>query len=258
MSMQYYGGFVIPNVEVFTIFYGDVPNKNRINKFYQDIVKSPYLDWLNEYNTPTQRIGRGKFIGSYTYPALKQELYDESDLIPLLIALIKNKRIPNITKNTYYAIHLAPNISIIKSGGKSCDAYCAYHSTFDLSNDKLSYGYYSVIPDYTVNHCRNNCWYASTSFDITTYVSSHKLVEAITDPGVGVGNYGWYHSSGGEISDVCNEFSNNVIFANDYYHVSKQWSNKRNSCIYNYTITTKTTKIPPRTTLKTTSRITQR
>lgn len=251
--MQYYGGFVIPNVEVFTIFYGDVPNKNRINKFYQDIVNSPYLDWLNEYSTPTQKIGRGKFIGTYTYPALKQNLDSDTELVPLIITLIKNKRIPNITENTYYAIHVGPGITVMKSGGKSCEAYCAFHGTFSLSNDKLPYGYYGVMPDFSVNPCRSNCGYASTPFDIATYVSSHELVEAITDPGVGAGNYGWYHSSGGEISDVCNEVGTDVIYANNYYHVSKQWSNKMNGCIYNYTITATTTKIPPRTTLKTTT-----
>ena len=157
--LEYFGGPVLSNVQVFVVYYGQNPLQNDINKFYQNIVNSSYIDWLSEYNTPTQRIGRGGFIGSYTYDTMKTQIDNDNDLVPLLQNLIKHKRVPSVTTNTYYAIHLAPGISLTKGGGKSCEAFCAYHGTIDLSYyyNATTYLYYGLMPDYTTPPCSTTC-----------------------------------------------------------------------------------------------------
>ncbi|KAJ3316555.1 hypothetical protein HDV06_003230, partial [Boothiomyces sp. JEL0866] len=85
--LKYYGGPVISNVEVHPIFYGgnSVQYKTQINAFYKGVVNSPYYDWLSEYNTKSQKIGRGTFGSSLDITTgLKTSLDDDTDIQPLL------------------------------------------------------------------------------------------------------------------------------------------------------------------------------
>ena len=36
-------------------------------------------------------------------------------------------------------------------------------------------------------------------------VTSHGVIEAITDPGVGLNSLAWYDNLSGEIGDICNQ-----------------------------------------------------
>jgi hypothetical protein len=63
--IPYNGGKVIQNVKVVSIMWGgeaNVRDGSRWESFYQAITNSDYMDWLTEYNTPTQEIGRGSHI----------------------------------------------------------------------------------------------------------------------------------------------------------------------------------------------------
>src|SRR6266853_6524346 len=69
-KLTYRGGPLIPNVEVFTIFWGNLWQSSsanlisKLNTFLGDIVVSPLIDQLTEYNVPGQTIGHGSFIGT--------------------------------------------------------------------------------------------------------------------------------------------------------------------------------------------------
>ena len=60
--MTYRGGPLIPNVEVFTIFWGKLWRSSpastdtisKLNEFFGDILVSPLIDQLAEYNVPGQ------------------------------------------------------------------------------------------------------------------------------------------------------------------------------------------------------------
>ena len=63
--LTYYGGPVISNVRVHDVFWGaGVQFQSQLDAFFTAITNSPYFDWLDEYATPTQHIGRGSFGGS--------------------------------------------------------------------------------------------------------------------------------------------------------------------------------------------------
>ena len=57
-KLTYRGGPLIPNVEVFTIFWGNLWQSSsanvisKLNTFFGDIVVSPLIDQLAEYNVP--------------------------------------------------------------------------------------------------------------------------------------------------------------------------------------------------------------
>src|SRR6266576_1410489 len=71
-KLTYRGGALIPNVEVFTIFWGNLWKSSsgsanvmsKLNTFFGDIVVSPLIDQLTEYNVPGQVVGKGSFIGT--------------------------------------------------------------------------------------------------------------------------------------------------------------------------------------------------
>src|SRR5438105_11956270 len=71
-DLTYRGGALISNVEVFTMFWGKLwgsspastDTMSKLNKFFGDILVSPLIDQLAEYNVPGETIGHGSFIGT--------------------------------------------------------------------------------------------------------------------------------------------------------------------------------------------------
>src|SRR5690349_10218323 len=66
-KLIYHGGPLLTNVKVFTVFWGSAwqhPPQDglaqNLNQFFKDILTSPLIDQLAEYNTPTMQIGHGQ------------------------------------------------------------------------------------------------------------------------------------------------------------------------------------------------------
>ena len=92
--------------------------------------------------------------------------------------------------------------------------------------------FYGVIPDQG-GACAGGCG-PSPVADGTTDVSSHELIEAVTDPGVGLAKsnaspLAWYDQSNGEIGDICSGSGDSATEAG--YTVQLEWSNAKNGCI---------------------------
>jgi hypothetical protein len=150
-----------------------------------------------------------------------------------LTRLINAHLIPAPTANTYYPVHFPAGVSITDSAGnKSCVIFCAYHGTYSLNGVNVNYG---VIPDQG-GGCAGGCGANAVQANNLTSVSSHELVEATTDPAVGLATvYGpplaWYNANKGEIGDICNGQQATVTLGDGKsYVVQKEWSNAANSC----------------------------
>ena len=108
--------------------------------------------------------------------------------------------------------------------------FCAYHDTMAWTSRTAAY--YAVMPYEATNR---GCKAASSTFDSLTTVTSHELVEAITDPGVGLGKVAWYDDASGEIADICAGGSSSVahVVGADHvsYAVQRVWSNRAGACI---------------------------
>ncbi|HEX2569828.1 MAG TPA: hypothetical protein VH877_09750 [Polyangia bacterium] len=241
-NLTYYGGPVIQNVKVVTIYWNSSVNYRTatpsIDNFYSAVTNSTYMDWLCEYNTttPAQSIGRGSLAASFTDSQTSTAVTD-AQIQQRITALINAGSVPLPDANTYYAVHFPPGVSITASdGSKSCVQFCAYHGTYARNTGGSgTYIYYGVLPDLG-GACAGGCG-GSTQYNNTTSVASHELIEAITDAAVGVATtYGpplaWYDQTNGEIGDICNASQGSVVGADGRtYTVQREWSNKQGACV---------------------------
>ncbi len=237
--LSYYGGRVLSHVKVDLVVWdrwsysSTVPltGKRSMSSFFRGITASKYIDWLSEYNTPTQRIGRGSLEGVYTvHPpsSANGTRVSDTQINGALRTLIDAGKIPKPSTDRVYAIFFRSGQTIVTPDGNSANNFCAYH---DTTTYKSATAYYAVIPYEVTNR---GCRTASTYFNSTTTIVSHELVEAITDPGVGLNQLAWYDRFNGESADICAGPSSGVsVVGGDgvSYTVQRIWSNRARACI---------------------------
>lgn len=242
--LNYYGGKVLQNVKVVQVVYGAGTYLGNITgtaaptvaSFYGSILQSNYLDWLSEYNTssPLQRIGRGTFSKKVTItPASSRNgsIVSDAAIQAEISAQIGAGKLPAADNNTIYMINFRKGQHITQGSSGSCVAggFCAYHGTFKRGSQEV---YYGVIPDFSAGSgCDAGCGHSS-QFGNTTSVSSHELIEAVTDAEVGLATVvgkplAWYDPNNGEIGDICNGQQGSI----NGYTVQLEWSNQKNACI---------------------------
>jgi hypothetical protein len=238
-QLTYYGGHVLSHVKVDVVVWNSwsygktVPlsGKHSISSFFAGITASKYIDWLGEYDTPTQHIQRGTLEGVYTVhpPASANgKTVSAAALGDALRVVIGQGQLPKPSTNRLYAIFFRSGQKIVTPDGNSVDDFCAYHDTMSYAS---ATAYFAVVP-YEVRS--RGCKVASTSFDNVTTVVSHELVEAITDPGVGLNRLAWYDRNNGEVADICAGISSSAsVLGGDgvRYVVQRIWSNRARACI---------------------------
>src|SRR6476619_912933 len=113
VDLTYRGGALIPNVEVFTIFWGKLwgsspastDTMSKLNKFFGDILVSPLIDQLAAYNVPGQTIGHGFFVGTKVIAVnAPARSVTDSAIQAHLKKWISSKAIVKSTANTLYFI----------------------------------------------------------------------------------------------------------------------------------------------------------
>jgi hypothetical protein len=263
--LNYYGGPVISNVEVVMVLWGSGTYQSFVQQtsspslatFYGGAVNCAYVDWLAEYDTnvapagggsgTNQTIGRGTFLQQFTIaPSAANDgtTITDAQIEAELVAQINAGHLPapvtdaagNV--NTLYMIHFPKGKTIMQGGFASCvsGGFCAYHSTLVRNAQDV---YYGVLPDMsTGSGCDVGCG-TGTAFGNQTSVASHELIEAVTDPAVGLAAafgppLAWYDPNGnnGEIGDICNGQQGTVVGGDGVsYTVQAEWSNAANACV---------------------------
>ena len=267
----YYGGRVVSNMQVVQVLWGSgsagggngqylaevlgttTPN---IATFYQGVLNSAYVDWLDEYNTDitdfgsdpgtNQSIGRGSFSERVIItPSTNASSISDATIQTELVNQIVAGHLPLPTtdaagnNNTYYAIFFPHGKSITQGGATSCAAggFCAYHGTV-VASSPVGEIYYGVHPDMQAGSgCNTGCGSGATAFDNYTSVASHEMVETITDGEVGLAvdlapPLAWYDNTNGEIGDICNAQQGSIVGSDGHtYTVQAEFSNAANNCI---------------------------
>jgi len=258
--LNYYGGPVISNVSVVTVFWTngvDAAVQTTMPPFYSAITNSTYYDLISEYATnvtpqgggtgTNQSIGRGSAGGTFTIAPSKCNnglpcTIDDTAIQAELLAQISAGHLPtpdldnNGNVNTLYMIYFPLNVKITEQGSQSCVVFCAYHGTTTnkFNNKNIAYG---VFPDMSpASGCFGGCGSNPDYIKDTTSVSSHELIEAATDVDVGIATVfapplAWYDPSNGEIGDICNAQQATVTAGGGSWVVQKQWSNAFNACV---------------------------
>jgi hypothetical protein len=192
-----------------------------LDRFFDFIVKSSYMDLLHEYSTASTEIQQGLRLASAhvadsepgTLTPSGRQVTDDQ-IRTALQGWITNHTVPATTANTLYFIYLPPNVVCLALNLQSCGSpqgFCGYHN-------HIGNIYYAVIP--YVN-C-SGCVFPGQFLDTLTEVSSHEFAEAITDPEAN----GWYDVSGDEIGDICNRQTTTL----GGFLVQTEWSNAQGAC----------------------------
>ncbi len=231
--LNYYGGPVLTHVNVIPVYWNSsVAYQSNLNSFYADVPGSStiYSTLLTQYSS----IGTGtrgtpyidtKATGTFTDAQVQAELN----------RLFTAGVIPAPSANNYYPVHFPTNVTITASDGtKSCVTWCAYHGTYVRNGVNVNYG---IIPDQG-GGCAGGCGSNSLRVNNLTSVSSHELVEATTDPAVGLATtyaspLAWYDPTYGEIGDICNAQQATITANGISYVVQKEWSNSKAACATN-------------------------
>lgn len=244
-NLQYFGGPVVSNVVVVSVLWGpnvDPSVAGAMPQFLTDLTSSSYMDWLCEYNTlglsgttTNQVIGRGSFGGQFTIkPQHTGTVVDDTDIQAELASQLQEGNLPQPEVDaqgyprTLYIIDFPPGVAVTLQGAQSCVDFCAYHSTAVLNGKTVLY---AVQPDFGPSSgCAGGCG-NGTVLQNQESVHSHQLVEAVTDPEVGINLVGWYDNNNGEIGDICNAEQAPLTVNGRTYTVQKEWSNRLNDCV---------------------------
>jgi MYXO-CTERM domain-containing protein len=256
--LNYYGGHVISNVHVIPVLWGsNVPTDvaSKIGPYYTAVTDSAYFDWLAEYDTnilewdgnqgTNQHIGRGTAAATVTIaPSVTATSITNDQIWQELQGQIKAGHLPQPDGNSLYMVHFPAGMKISMPDGNggtasSCTQFCAYHNTTAASNGVAEF-YYGVIPNVTTDGCELGCGPIGGGFNNTTSVSSHELIESVTDAEVGLATnnappLAWYDPQGtnGEIGDICNGSQGTVSSHGQTWTVQQEWSNSNEACISN-------------------------
>lgn len=224
-EVEYHNGRVISTVRVTAVYWNsNVAFQSTLTSFYATIASSTYIDWLREYNTPTQFIARGSLVNAVVDPSPPAATnLQDTDVTNELVRLINAGTLAVPGPNDLYMVHMPPGFSVTHSGHHSCpgtvfDSYCGYHNRF-VYNGTIAY--YGIIGD--LGPCGSFCG-PGDALANTTATASHELLEAITDPG----SDAWYEDlRGAEISDICQDQDVSV----SGFTVMRAWSRLQQDCV---------------------------
>src|SRR5262249_36828643 len=143
-----------------------------------------------------QRIGRGNYVATVALTNIPSGNITDAQVQSALNAAFAAGTLPQPDENSVYSVFFPSSVRITASdGSRSCGSWGAYHDAI-IETAPTHNAYYLIIP---------NCGYSFSSY---TNVTSHELVEAITDgiptPGSNP-NYpqAWNDATGSESADLC-------------------------------------------------------
>jgi hypothetical protein len=257
--LSYNGGPIIANVQVVQVLYGSGSYNSQVagstsptmGNFFADITTTGLISLLQQYNTnisggTNQIFGNGTFGGLFQIvpsAANNGSTIDDSNIQAEILAQINAGHLPapvldaGGNANTIYMIYFPPGKTITQGGSSSCvgGGFCAYHGTTNslINGQHVLYG---VLPDMQAGSgCATGCG-TSSVFGNYTSVTSHELVEAMTDAQVGIATVigpplAWYDPTNGEIGDICNGQQATYVANGTSYVIQLEFSNSANNCV---------------------------
>ncbi len=232
-GLTFFGGPVLTHVDVHPVFWRSTTAlQSNLNSFYAAVVgsgSSLYTSLLPQYTDASGNpIGTGTASAGFVDNDTATRVSDTS-IHTELNRLFAAGSLPAPNSNRYYPVHFPSGVVVTApDGSQSCVVFCAYHGTYVRNGVNVNYG---VVPDIGSGGCQNGCG-GSTVTNNTDSVSSHELVEATTDPAVGLATVfgpplGWYDEPDNqEIGDLCNAQQSTAAG----FTVQKEWSNASGAC----------------------------
>lgn len=228
----YFGGPVIERAQIFALAWSnnwgsEVDFPTTFSRFYSALTHGPYLHWLREYSTDTQRIHPARFVDLLVDDEVSAAtVISDTEIQAELARFLLRHPCLRVDANSIFAVHFPPGTSVTRGTRRSCFNFCGYHSSFLHEGSPLRY---TVIPDLT--GCAARCGGLS-ALDDTFSVASHEVIETITDPDIALAAglespLAWYDPVYGEIADICGNQTASV----SGFVVQQAWSNRAAACV---------------------------
>jgi len=228
-----YGGPILSNIHISPIYWNSgVQFTSTLDPFYNDVPASGLWAMLDQYG-----VGFGSGSPGVVATQSTRDIADSAIRTEILVE-INHGSVPLPTDpNNYYPVHLAPDMQVTAPDGThSCVFFCAYHGTFqarDVNGNVFNINY-GVLPDLG-GACAGGCG-GDTILNNTTSVASHELIEAATDPAVGLATtigfpLAWYDPAHGEIADICGHQHGTTVGHGHSYVIQLEFSNADNDCV---------------------------
>ena len=228
--LTFFGGPTLTHVSVHPVFWNATTQfQTNINAFYKGITASALFDMLGQYSG----IGRGTGVNGVVDTATTTRVSDAA-IHTELNRLFSAGTLPAPNASNYYPVHFPSGVNITApDGSRSCVVFCAYHGTYVRNGVNVNYG---VIPDQG-GGCAGGCGNNAQRVNNMQSVASHELIEAVTDPAVGLATVfgpplAWYDETNGEIGDICNGQQGTTVGGDGVtYVVQTEFSNSANNCV---------------------------
>jgi len=229
-QLTYFGGPVLKNVDVHPVFWNSSTQfQSNINAFYKAVTNSALFDLLSQYSG----IGRGSGVNGFVDNRTTTRVTDAA-IQTELNRLFSAGSLPAPSANTYFPVHFPSGVTITApDGSRSCVQFCAYHGTYTRNGVNVNYG---VIPDQG-GGCAGGCGNNAQRVNNMDSVASHELIEAVTDPAVGLATVfgpplAWYDETNGEIGDICNGQQGTTLGGDGVtYTIQLEFSNAASNCV---------------------------
>lgn len=215
MTVDYYGGGVMPNVQTQAVFLGSQWSSNatlynqtgQLEGFLNNLVGGSYMDMITNAG---YGIGRGSnTTGIIDGEAINTSYYlTDSAIQSQLVSEVRAGYLQNPSNpDRLFVVYVEPGVAISDGSMTSQKSFLGYHGAFNGYN---SYGqvvtYHYAVMAYPGGYnptATGQGW--KSNFDQLTSVTSHEVSEAATDPNRTLGHTGWYdtnYGSLGEIGDI--------------------------------------------------------
>jgi len=252
--LSYYGGPIMAFTENAIVLWGGTGHTSTLTSGLPDFFTAlANAGNANTYNAALeyQTQGRGgtttnqpltiasRYLGSFTIiPSTPSTKLTNTQVATQLIAQIGAGALPPpraafggpVTE--YYVMFPAADKVCL---GTDCSnaQFCAYHSDASYAGTPFTY---TVLPESTPTNPGCGPSSGGDGFGNLTSMTSHEMVESITDPEVGSATdffppLAWYDATNGEIGDICNGQQATLTLATSTWIVQKQWSNVETACI---------------------------
>ncbi len=213
MTVNYYGGGVLPHVKVQGLYLGkdwytsaNYQTTGNLELFMKTVVNSPYMDMLT---CAGYGVGRGSFDqGRLDLVDINKGYYlTDTSIRQQLQAFVSAGYLTAPDSNRLFVVYVEPGVAIMNDhdgNSTSIKDFLGYHGAFagrDYYGRGADFHYAVIAYPGGINYSSN---IFPNSFAQLTSVTSHELAEAVTDPNVNYKTLGWYDPHRGEIGDIVN------------------------------------------------------
>ncbi|HSO39589.1 MAG TPA: hypothetical protein VLT33_43985 [Labilithrix sp.] len=218
-----FGGAVVKTPKIVPIIYTGDPQKQVIIDFSNKMATAAYWGQISsEYG-----------VGALTTktPIILNELpptnIDDSQIASWLVSKFSSDaaRFGTPDSSTLYVIYYPSSTTVTQGGSTGCDSFGGYHYETNVGATPIAY---SVLP-------RCAAFAGLGGSDVTTFASSHEILEWATDPfpasrpaymAVDDDHAVWSRVFLGELGDLCTQMGDVAIAPADLgFTVQRTWSN---------------------------------